>query len=844
MVSKCIRRNAWLLLPFAVTVGIWLAVYGALGVFPFGGKLAFSWDGYNQIFPFLAQLQRILRSGQDLFFSFRAALGMDTFGLHAYYTASPINWLVAAFPEAMLGEAYATLMLLKFGLAASAFAFFAHRALGVRRKWAVLFAVPYALMGWASAYAGFVMWLDGMVWLPLICLGIYRLVHGQGGTVLLTISLAILFISNYYIGYMVALYAVLFFVYQMAQRESAPTMPTWGQGILKMAGCGLLAAGMSLWVIYPSYLFMVQNMDVIGGGLPALGWSGLTLTDTFTGFLHSVLRENLNGVKLFASISSLLLVGGFFFCRGISLRKKIAAGALLLVLLCGVLINWLNLFWHLMDEPTGFPYRQSFLIGFTMLMLAAQALPKLAERRKWPIASLVCAILFAAELLRLRLKYPNYLPPSVIWRNIALLGAWGAAIAWCSLARTKRMRAAAACAMAVLMVVEMYGHTLATLQWLPLPDRIAYVQKREELLAIEEDILQNSRGQLYRLGDESALTPNDNLLFGYASISHHSSTEDLDVLHWLQALGYPNQGWAYRVYYAQHVVTDALLGIGYSTPPEPNNGFFPVSAVSGAAYQTNGNALPLMFVLPQPTGEEPSIAQAGSPFAAQQQVMARLAPDVQVIRQGRPQIEETVSAQGEITGMALTYVCQDDGLMYLALGGDTDCEGTYALAEEPRSFAYVASNPQYVCVGQVRKGDVLQIDLSGKKFPSPVDIVFSNVDMEALAEVCGAIQSKTLDVRVPSTGVLEGTIEAGEGEALCITIPYAEGFTLTIDGQEVTLSRQLEIFIGAPVPPGTHEVRLEYRTPGLRQGAIASVACAVIFVVVACLGWRRKKRPV
>lgn len=841
MLGKRIKRNAWLLLPFLITVGIWLAVYAAMGVFPFGGKQAFLWDGYDQIFPFLAQLQRMLRSGQDLFFSLRAALGMDTLGLHAYYTASPLNWLVAAFPEAMLGEAYAALMLLKFGLAASAFALFVKRALGARRTWAVLFAIPYALMGWASAYAGFVMWLDGMIWLPLICLGVYRLAHRKGGAILLTASLAILFLSNYYIGYMVALYAGLFFVYQMVQQETAPTGRAWGEGLLKMAGCGLLAAGMALWVIYPSYLFMAQNMDVVGGGLPALGWSGLTFADTFTGFFYEVLRDNFNGVKLFASVSSLLLVAAFFFCRDISRRKKLAAGALLLILFCGVLINWFNLFWHLMDEPTGFPYRQSFLISFTMLMLSAQALPKLVQRGKWPIASLVCAVLFAAELLRLRYSYPNYLAPGVIWRNIGFLAVWGVAITWRSRTRTKMMRTVATCAMIVLMVVEMYGHTLATMQWLPLPERSAYVQKYEELQAIEKDILQNSPG-VYRFGDESALTPNDNLLFGYASMSHHSSTEDLDVLHWLQALGYPNRGWAYRVFYAQHVVTDALLGIAYSTPPAPDNGFYPITEVAGGAYQANGNALPLMFVLPRANGEEPLIVQAGSPFAAQQQALARLAPHAQVILQGRPQIEETVSSEGETTGMALTYPCPEDGLLYLALGGDTDCQGIYTLGGKPRRFAYVASNPQSVCVGQVREGDVLQIDLLGKKLPVPGDIVFASVDMQALTEVCSTIQSKTLDVHVPSTGILEGTVVVGEGEALCITIPYAEGFTLFIDGQQVAHSRELDIFIGAPVLPGTHEVRLEYSTPGLRQGLLVSAACAVIFAAVAVISWKRKKR--
>ena len=64
---------------------------------------------------------------------------------------------------------------IKIGLAGMSFALFLRLAFN-KRPWAILlFACCYALMSYSSVYSLSIMWLDGLIFLPMIMLGIERL---------------------------------------------------------------------------------------------------------------------------------------------------------------------------------------------------------------------------------------------------------------------------------------------------------------------------------------------------------------------------------------------------------------------------------------------------------------------------------------------------------------------------------------------------------------------------------------------------------------------------------------------------------------------------------------------
>lgn len=223
---------------FAAPVLLLAAVYAVAGFAPFGEKTLLTVDMNGQYVAFFSQLRSILLGKDDLLYTFGKALGGDMIGLFAYYIASPLNLLVVFFPVRALPWFVLLLTLLKTGLAGVSLAAWARRHTGPRK--ALCLCVLYALCTYSIAYQQNILWLDGVILLPLMALGIERIVEG-GRPWLYLGSLAMGILTDYYIGYMLCIFSVLYFLFYalggFAARK-APVLPM----LATYAGASLLAA--------------------------------------------------------------------------------------------------------------------------------------------------------------------------------------------------------------------------------------------------------------------------------------------------------------------------------------------------------------------------------------------------------------------------------------------------------------------------------------------------------------------------------------------------------------------------------------------------------------------------
>ena len=106
-------------------------------------------------------------------------------------------------------------------------------------------------------------------------------------------------------------------------------------------------------------------------------------------------------------------------------------------------------------------------------------------------------------------------------------------------------------------------------------------------------------------------------------------------------------------------------------------------------------------------------------------------------------------------------------------------------------------------------------------------------------EKIAALQSRGLtDVRLGANEIT-GRISLDQPAVTVFSIPYSDGWTLTVNGGETPLQASAGAFLAAAVPAGDHELRLTYRTPGLRLGACVSAAALVALAV--CIVMERRK---
>lgn len=83
-----------------------------------------------------------------------------------------------------------------------------------------------------------------------------------------------------------------------------------------------------------------------------------------------------------------------------------------------------------------------------------------------------------------------------------------------------------------------------------------------------------------------------------------------------------------------------------------------------------------------------------------------------------------------------------------------------------------------------------------------------------------------------ATNKVTGTIDMEDNGIMCLTIPYSKGWKAYVDGKKTELSKANTMFMALKLPQGSHDIRLEYHTPGLLAGFILSIFGLVLLVVL------------
>ena len=227
--------------------GAILSVVLALNcIYPFGEKSILIYDLRSQYVDFFASL----RSGGSIFYTFERAFGGDYFTLAAYYLLSPFNLILFLFPENSLIAALTFIYYAKIMTAGFCMCLYLCRTrlFSLDCRFAPLFASAYCFCGFAVMYAQNLMWLDALWLLPLLARSAETLV-AESRSVKFALTLAASLIINFYTGFMLAVFSLLYVVFLQFAMEHDGAGRTFMRYITA-AFCGL---GISSAVVYTAY---------------------------------------------------------------------------------------------------------------------------------------------------------------------------------------------------------------------------------------------------------------------------------------------------------------------------------------------------------------------------------------------------------------------------------------------------------------------------------------------------------------------------------------------------------------------------------------------------------------
>lgn len=205
---------------------------------------------YSQYSCFFGDVKSLLSDG--LFYSLHKSIGGDIYSLAAYYLASPLNLIFLLFPLKYLPEAVSVLYILKLSLAALTMSYYLSKR-GTNGAPNLALSLAWSFSAYFTLYSINIMWLDALVLLPLISLGIERLIY-RGKFLLYILSLAGAIFCNYYIGYMLCIFSVVYFLYALL-RETRPARML-ATSCIRFAISSLLAGGLNAVLLIPVGLSM------------------------------------------------------------------------------------------------------------------------------------------------------------------------------------------------------------------------------------------------------------------------------------------------------------------------------------------------------------------------------------------------------------------------------------------------------------------------------------------------------------------------------------------------------------------------------------------------------------
>lgn len=248
--------------------------------------------------------------------------------LYAYYLMSPLNIILLFFRTEWLPQAIELLILVKISLCSLTFYFLISHLSARVRPSGLIFSISYALMAYNMAYFFHLMWLDSIILLPLIILGLHRILEGHFPA-LYTLSLGFAILFNYYIGFMLCIFSVFYFCTLCAVQKKRLIRDF---SIFFNYGLASLVAGLlSVFILLPT-------LKGLSGGKATFDTSLFTFSgnfswrDFFIKFLNGCFYFKNNTVSglpnIFCGIMILFLCILFFMNSRIGLCKKLGAGFL------------------------------------------------------------------------------------------------------------------------------------------------------------------------------------------------------------------------------------------------------------------------------------------------------------------------------------------------------------------------------------------------------------------------------------------------------------------------------------------------------------------------------------
>lgn len=866
---KLFFDNRFVFLSLLVSLICIMFIYIVFQLFPFGDNTVMRMDLYHQYGPLFAEFYDKIVNHESFIYSWESGGGSSFLGNYFNYLSSPISFAVFLFDRKNISFAITALVVIKSVLASGTFTYYLKKSIGSHNYATAAFGTFYAFCGYFLAYYWNIMWIDGMILLPLIALGIEYIIK-DGKPVLYIATLTLMLFSSYYIGFMMCIFAILYFLcYFLANYSFNSNIKTLSKDRkhniftkaynnrflnrgITFALSSVLAGALCACTLVPVY-FILQSCSATSDTFPSTFESYFNLIDMISSHLaglETTIRSSGDDVlpNIYCGILTIILVPLYITNKEIRLKEKAMYVLLLLCFVFSFDNNVMNFIWHAFHFPNDLPYRFSFMYSFIMLIMAYKALKHFRAIRYQDIA--IVGMVWLAIIMFYQ-KFPtNKVSEITIYISLAFVIVWTGVLLMIKKGHMSKF-VIGVTIVAITFCESIVANSNSYEFTVKNDDYIVNYDDYKDSIKYTKD---NDKG-LYREELSYLDTRMDPCLYGYNGMSIFSSMAYENYSQTQYSLGMFGNRINSYTYNTQTPVYNMLYGIKYliqtGNTTQPCDEYYKKlynSKKGNSEVYKNKYYLPLAFETANDIKDWD--ASEGNPFDVQQDLLSKACGVGNVFEE-----MEYVSCVGndvecdEATENGTYFFTKDSpdqsyGSVDLTLKSKTDSNVyVYITSPEVENVNYTWGNdrtkyqsitePYILDLGRFKADDEINIslDLAGTNSDnSYFEIYAYTVNEDILNAAYEMLSLGALDVEWHNATTIYGTMNAGYDGFIYTSIPYDEGWTITIDGQKAK-TFDVNSQLATTVKQGEHKVVLKYRPKGQMIGLAVTVASWILIAL-------------
>ena len=816
-----------------------IGVYLSQGIYWNSDTSPLLGDGFHQYVIFDIALRNILHGNGSLFYTFTSGLGLNFYALSSYYLGSFLSPLVYFFDLTNMPDAVYLTTLLKFGLIGLSTYFSLNKLFqSIPNPLKLALSTSYALMSFTVSQLEIKTWLDVFILIPLIITGLQILITKKKFLLYFT-SLSILFIQNYYFGYMTALFLIFWYLCQISW-----DFKTRKSSFLDFIITSVLAGMASLILTLPT-LFDLQTHGEKLTEVTKFQTENSWYLDLFAKqFIGSFDTTKYGAIPMiFVGLLPFILTILFFTLKSIKFHVKLIYAIFFTFLIASFYIEVLDLFWQGMHTPNMFLHRYAWIFSTLLIYTAAEVLNRLKEIKIWNfLVSLFFIVTGFLATIYLKSHY-SFLTDLNILLTLEFLVVYSLLL----LAIIKKFISVNlfAILISLFIMVEMSLNASSQMDGIAkewgFASRSAYSRDIPAMESFSTDI----GNQFTRTEKLQTQTGNDSMKFNYNGISQFSSVRNRSASSTLDKLGFKSSGTNLNLRYANNsILADSLFGIQYNISDSPIDkyGFKDIYQKDNLTLYENQYFLPIAFASQSVYNDVKFTEHTLDNQASFLNQLANVKFDYfsPIPYEKTEKIENTddlisvTSSSNENATIQYQIEVPENSQVYLSFtnlhfSNDKQKKVNILVNEEKKTFT-TDNVFSFFNLGYTKEKKTFNIHVS---FPGNSQVSFESptfyrLDTQTLTEAIQKIKEQPVTVSTSKNKVF-ATYDVQQDTSIFFTIPYDKGWSAYQDGKKIEMKQTQTGFMKVDVPKGKGTITLSFIPNGFITGAICSFTSLLLF---------------